>query len=142
MEVSVHDDCIFCRIVAGKLPAAVIHEDSQVIAIMDAFPSVEGHALVIPKAHHRDVLELPEADVQAAAVLAKRIAQAQKTALGPDGIVVTQFNGAAAGQTIFHYHVHVVPRWEGQEVGIHGRAPAAPEALAAMAGRLRQALVQ
>lgn len=136
-----HDpNCIFCKIIGGEAPAAVIHEDEQTIAFMDVFPSAEGHALVVSKGHYPNVLELPLADLQAAAAVAQRLARAQMQALSPDGVIISQFNGAAAGQTVFHYHIHVVPRWQGQDVNVHGRTQAEPAALQAVAEKLRAAL--
>jgi len=132
-------DCIFCRIIARDVPAAVVFEDDRVIAFLDAFPSSEGHTLVVPKGHHRDILDTPAEDLQAVAVVAKRVALAQKKALTPDGHGVAQFNGKAAGQTVFHYHMHVVPRWEGQNMAIHGRTQATPEQLQATAAKIREA---
>ena len=132
-------DCVFCRIIARDLPAAVVYEDDRVIAFLDAFPSSEGHTLVVPKAHHRDILDTPVEDLQAVAVVAKRVALAQRKALKPDGHGVAQFNGKAAGQTVFHYHMHVVPRWEGQNMNIHGRTQAPIEQLQAVAAKIREA---
>ena len=134
------NDCIFCKIINREAPAAIIHEDEQIIVFADAFPSSQGHSLVVTKAHGRDIHETSEEDLQAVAVMAKRISQAQKTALSPDGIMIAQFNGAAAGQTVFHYHTHVVPRREGEKLTIHGRKQAAPEELEAMAAKLRAVL--
>lgn len=132
-----HDpDCIFCKIIRREVPAAIIHEDEQTIAFMDAFPSSEGHALVVPKAHHPDLFSLTPEALQAATALAQRLAQAQKQALQPDGIIVSQFNGEAAGQTVFHYHVHVVPRWQGQDPAVHGRSQGDPKTLQDVAAKL------
>ncbi len=133
-------ECIFCRIIAGEVPAAVIFEDDTLISFCDAFPAGEGHALVIPKDHHRDIFEMPEDQVAAVGRAVKRLAEAQRKALEPDGVMVTQFNGAAAGQTVFHYHVHCVPRWAGTPLVLHGREQASAEAMAAMAERIRAAL--
>jgi histidine triad (HIT) family protein len=137
MTTTYQPDCIFCKISRHEMPAAIIYEDEQVIAFMDAFPSAEGHALVVPKKHHADVLSLPVPELQAAATIAQRVAQTQMRVLKPDGIIVTQFNGAAAGQTIFHYHIHIVPRWENQDPAIHGKAQADPAKLMALAERLK-----
>src|SRR5699024_8745395 len=135
MTKTYQTDCIFCKIGRHEMPAAIIYEDEQVIAFMDAFPSTEGHALVVPKKHYPDVHTLPVPEVQATAAIAQQIAQKQMRVLEPDGITIVQFNGAAAGQTIFHYHTHIVPRWENQDPAIHGKAQADPADLAAMAKR-------
>ncbi|MBA1145794.1 HIT family protein [Ectothiorhodospiraceae bacterium WFHF3C12] len=133
-------DCIFCKIIAGEIPAAVIFEDDDVVAFCDAFPAEQGHALVVPKAHHPDVFALPEALVAKVNIAAQRLALAQRKALQPDGLLVTQFNGEAAGQTVFHYHVHCLPRWAGSDRATHGRAQANPDDLKAMAERIAAAL--
>ncbi|MCC5812771.1 MAG: HIT family protein [Ectothiorhodospiraceae bacterium] len=133
-------DCIFCKIVAGEIPAAIIFETDEVIAFMDAFPSSKGHALVIPRAHHPDVFEMPPSLLAICAQASQRLALASRKALQPDGMTVTQFNGAAAGQTVFHYHQHVTPRWEGQPRRSHGEHMADPEELKAIAAEIRAAL--
>lgn len=129
-------DCIFCKIISREVPAAIIYEDENTIAFMDAFPSSEGHALVVPKAHHPNLFTISADALQAASALTQRLAQAQMQALQPDGIIVSQFNGEAAGQTVFHYHVHVVPRWQGQDPAVHGRSQGDPAALKQTAAKL------
>ena len=106
------DDCIFCRIVAGDLPSTRIHEDDRAIVIMDINPATQGHALVIPRAHARDLSDIPEDDLAHCAVVAKQIAERAVTGLGAQGVTIMQSNGAAAWQTVFHYHVHVIPRYD------------------------------
>ncbi|NLO78927.1 MAG: HIT family protein [Xanthomonadaceae bacterium] len=140
MSSSRDPDCIFCKIISREVPAAIIHEDDRTIAFMDAFPSSKGHALVVPKDHHPNLLTLPTDLLQAAAALAQRIARAQKQALQPDGIIVSQFNGEAAGQTVFHYHVHVVPRWKGQDSAVHGRKQEDLQVLQEVASQIAAAL--
>jgi len=136
-----HDpDCIFCKIVAREIPAAVIFEDGRLLAFCDAFPAGEGHALVVPKAHHENLFELPVELVKAVSAGAQRLALAQRKALEPDGLIQTQFNGKAAGQTVFHYHVHCIPRWAGTELILHGREQASPETLQAVAEKIRAVL--
>ncbi|HKJ95654.1 MAG TPA: HIT family protein [Gammaproteobacteria bacterium] len=132
--------CVFCGIVAGELPAARIAEDEAMITIADAFPASPGHALVIAKGHYADLFTLPASLLGPVYRAVQRVAAAQRSALAPDGIAVTQFNGRAAGQTVFHYHVHVVPRWAGQPWQSHGNTPAEPEDLESMAASLRAAL--
>lgn len=111
---------VFGRILRGELPAAKVWEDERVLVVMDAFPQSRGHCLVIPKAPVRNLLEAADTDVAAVAVTAARVARAVEAALKPDGVVVTQFNGSPAGQTVFHLHVHVIPRWTSQTLGSHG----------------------
>lgn len=127
---------VFGRILRGELPAAKVHEDDQVLVIMDAFPQARGHTLVIPKSPARNLLEVDDAGLAAAAATVRRVARAVEAALKPDGIVVTQFNGSPAGQTVFHLHFHVIPRWDGQASRAHGGAPADPAELQALAAEI------
>ena len=126
-------DCLFCKIVAGELPSTRVHEDDRVIAIMDIFPATRGHVLVIPRAHAADVHEVSEDDLAAAASVAKRLAGRAMRGLGADGVTIMQSNGAAAWQTVFHYHVHVIPRYRDDPLVLPwrpGEAPADPAELA------------
>ncbi|MFZ1642262.1 MAG: HIT family protein [Candidatus Contendobacter sp.] len=132
--------CIFCKIVRGEIPAVKVHEDERTLTFMDIQPAGPGHTLVISKAHTPNLLEIAETDLLAVAVTVQRVARAVQKALAPDGIRIGQFNGAAAGQTVPHYHVHIVPMQEGQRAGAHGRAPARPEELKALAARIQAAL--
>jgi len=111
---------IFAKILRGEMPAARVFEDDHVLAFMDVFPQSRGHTLVIPKhSSARNLLE-EEPEVLANTILGvQRVTRAVRAALNPDGIVVTQFNGAPAGQTIFHLHFHIIPRWEGVAMGRH-----------------------
>jgi histidine triad (HIT) family protein len=106
-----HDDCIFCKIVAGELPARIVHEDERTIGFMDIAPATYGHALVIPRAHARDLLEIPADDLQAVAVAAQGLARRASERLGADGVNLINSCGPAAWQTVFHFHVHVIPRY-------------------------------
>lgn len=132
--------CLFCKIVRGEIPAVRVYEDELTLAFMDVFPASEGHTLVIAKAHAPNLLEIAEPDLLAATLTTQRIARAVSQALTPDGFRINQFNGAAAGQSVLHYHVHIVPIREGQRAGAHGREKADPAALEAVAARIRQAL--
>jgi histidine triad (HIT) family protein len=126
-------DCIFCKIVAGELPSTRLHEDDRVIAILDIFPATRGHALVIPRAHAPDIRETSDEDVAAAAAVVKRLAGRAVSGLGAAGVTVLQSNGAAAAQTVFHYHVHVIPRYPGDPLVLPwqpGHVPADPADLA------------
>jgi histidine triad (HIT) family protein len=106
-------DCLFCKIVAGELPATIVAEDERTVAFMDIHPATRGHALVIPRAHARDLFELDPDDLQAVALAAQRLATRARDNLGADGVNLLSSNGAAAWQTVFHVHVHVIPRYEG-----------------------------
>jgi histidine triad (HIT) family protein len=115
------DGNIFAKILRGETPAARVFEDDHVLAFMDVFPQAKGHTLVIPK--HSTARNLMDEEPQVLAPLilgVQRVTRAVRAALKPDGIVVTQFNGAPAGQTIFHLHFHIIPRWEGVALGRHG----------------------
>jgi histidine triad (HIT) family protein len=109
-------DCIFCGIAAGTMPAERVYEDERTIAFLDIFPAADGHVLVIPRAHADDIHSLTPADLSAVAQTAQAMAGRVSGALGADGISIVQANGAAAGQTVFHYHVHVIPRFDGDGV--------------------------
>ena len=126
-------DCIFCNIVAGIKPAHKVLETDQVLSIMDVFPSSDGHTLVMPKHHYTSVFDITESAMQAVALAARRIAAAIRAELAPGGMVISQLNGPAAGQTVMHYHVHVVPRNEGAHRHLHGEREADPARLAELA---------
>ena len=132
--------CIFCKIARGEIPAVKVHEDAQTLTFMDVRPASPGHTLVISKAHAPNLLEIAEVDLLAVASTVQRVARAVQKALSPDGLRIGQFNGVAAGQSVFHYHVHIVPMQEGQKAGAHGREPANPEQLKALAAQIRAAL--
>jgi histidine triad (HIT) family protein len=104
-------DCLFCRIVAGEIPSTQVAQDERTVAFMDINPATRGHALVIPRRHSRDLLEIDEDDLAACAAMARRVAARATDALGADGVNVLNCCGAAAWQTVFHFHLHVVPRY-------------------------------
>jgi histidine triad (HIT) family protein len=106
-------DCVFCKIVAGELPATIVDEDERTIAFMDIAPATRGHVLVIPRSHHVDLLDVPSEDLAAVALAAKRLAGRAKERLGAAGVNLLNSCGAAAWQTVFHFHVHVIPRYDG-----------------------------
>jgi histidine triad (HIT) family protein len=116
-------DCIFCQIVAGEVPAQVIDEDERTVAFMDISPATRGHALVVPRRHARDLLEIEREDLEAVAVAAQRVARRIKERLGADGVNLLNSCGRAAWQTVYHFHVHVIPRYEGDPL----RLPWTPE---------------
>ena len=133
-------DCIFCKIVAGEAPGHLVCEDERTLTFMDIFPVAAGHTLVIPKAHCSNLLDADPEDLRAVIVRARIVARAIRDALEPDGIGTFQLNGAAAGQTVFHYHLHLIPRQQGEKLEIHGRKPARPEDLSELARRLSAAV--
>jgi histidine triad (HIT) family protein len=127
-------DNIFARIVRGEIPSAKICEDEHTLAFMDAFPQARGHCLVVHKASRaRNLLDAEPQTLNEVILATQKVARAVRAALKPDGITVMQFNGAPAGQTIFHLHVHILPRWEGVPLGAHGRGQADPGELAELA---------
>lgn len=134
--------CIFCAIVAGTAPSERVYEDEHVLSFMDIFPVGDGHLLVVPKRHYENLLEADELSLLAVMRASRRIAHALKRALGPDGIGVHQLNGAAAGQTVFHYHMHLIPRNHGDPIAFHGRKAGDPARIAANARRIAAALAE
>jgi histidine triad (HIT) family protein len=128
-------DNVFARILRGELPCAKVYEDADVFAFMDLYPQSRGHFLVVSKTSHaRNLLDVEPAALERLILGVQRLARAARSALKPDGIVVTQFNGAPAGQTVFHLHFHVLPRFEGERVQGHAEgAPADPEELQRLA---------
>jgi histidine triad (HIT) family protein len=114
--VSFDKSCIFCKIALKQAPASIIYEDETVMAFLDIRPLNEGHTLVIPKKHYVDIFDIPENLLRQFHKVAKKASFAVKKAANADGISIIQQNGKAAGQDIFHLHVHVVPRFEGQKL--------------------------
>jgi histidine triad (HIT) family protein len=135
-----NDNCVFCKIVQRRIPCDKVYEDDLTLSFMDINPASEGHTLVIVKAHFAGLLDIDETSLAAVAVASRRVARAIQVALQPDGMRVGQFNGAAAGQTVFHYHLHIIPVRTGQKVGSHGRGPGQPEAIRQVVDKIRAAL--
>ncbi len=130
---------VFARILRGEIPAHKVHEDEHTLAFMDVMPQSDGHTLVIPKVPAENVFDLPP-DALAATILAtQRVARAVKKAFNPPGVMLVQLNGAAAGQSVFHIHFHIVPRYEGFDLRFHARDMADPKLLADHAARVRAA---
>lgn len=115
------DDCIFCKIVAGELPATRIDEDDRTLAFMDIAPWTRGHALVVPKNHAADLGEISDEDLAAVTATARRVAARQKEVLGAEGINLLNSYGSAAWQTVFHFHLHVIPRYAGDGMQLPAR---------------------
>jgi len=105
-------NCLFCGIVAGDVPAQVVDSDEHTVAFMDINPATRGHALVVPRQHAADLFEISDEDLERTIIAARRLARKVKAALEPDGFNVLNSCGAAAWQTVFHFHLHVVPRYE------------------------------
>jgi len=117
--------CIFCRIVSKEAPASIVYEDEEILAFMDTRPMTVGHALIIPKKHYENIFDVPEELIAKVHKIARRIALAVREATKADGISIIQQNGRAAGQEVFHLHVHVIPRYEGQKLPRFGETPIA-----------------
>lgn len=134
------DDCIFCQIVRHQAPCHLVHETDQTLVFMDIFPVADGHTLVITKQHAETIYDASETALTAVAATARRVAQALRSVLCPDGLMVFQLNGAAAMQTVPHYHMHLLPRREGEPLALHTRVPGDPARLAELAARIGAAL--
>jgi histidine triad (HIT) family protein len=105
-------DCLFCKIVAGEIPSTIVAEDERTVSFMDINPATRGHALVVPRKHAENLLAVGEEDLAACAAAAKRLAARAKDALDADGVNLLNSCGSAAWQTVFHFHVHVIPRYQ------------------------------
>lgn len=136
------ENCIFCKIANGEIPAATIYEDGQFRVIMDLGPASKGHALILPKNHFADLTALDDETSSKVLALAARIGVAMKKSLGCAGFNLVQNNGEAAGQTVFHFHLHIIPRYEDgpKMVSWEPGSPSAEE-LSELAGCIRRALV-
>lgn len=123
------DGCIFCKIANGEIPSNTIYEDDDFRVILDNGPATKGHALVLPKAHYSDLFEMPQEAAADAMKVAKKVASLLKTKLNCDGLNLVQNNGETAGQTVMHFHLHVIPRYEndGQKILWNPTSPSAEE---------------
>jgi histidine triad (HIT) family protein len=130
-------DCIFCKILTGELPARIVDEDERTVSFMDINPATRGHVLVIPRVHSRDLLSIDPDDLAAAAVAAKRLAVRVNERLGAAGVNVINSCGAAAWQTVFHFHLHVIPRYAGDPLQLPWvPSPGNPQEIEAAAAQL------
>lgn len=123
------ENCIFCKIANGEIPTNSIYEDSLFRVILDSSPATRGHALILPKNHYEDLFAVPEEEAAEAMKLARKMAAVQMERLGADGLNLVQNNGAAAGQTVRHFHIHLIPRYaaDGQTIGWKPGSPTAEE---------------
>ncbi|MDO9459852.1 MAG: HIT family protein [Alphaproteobacteria bacterium] len=133
-------NCIFCKILRGEIPSVKIHEDEETLAFMDVMPQSPGHCLVIPKNHAANIFEVSTDDAAILIRATHRLAQAVNTALKPDGVGLYQFNGSAAGQTVFHIHFHVIPRYKDVELVMHARDMVDKSVLQPFAEKIKAAL--
>ena len=140
LHSSYDDQNIFAQILRGEMPCAKVYEDGGTLVIMDVFPQSKGHCLVIPRGPSVNLLHVKPKDIGRLFGTVQRVTQAVEKALKPDGIVVTQFNGAPAGQTVFHTHVHIIPRYEGAVLGTHNGDMADMDELQDLAMKIRNEL--
>jgi histidine triad (HIT) family protein len=139
--MSTDPDCIFCKIIAGEIPSFKIYEDSETFAFMDINPANEGHALVIPREHARDLYSVSDTAIAATVKTAKRIAAAVDKTLNPEGLNLLQCNGPAAAQSVMHFHMHVLPRRDGDDLKLNwGLEAGDMDAIDRLAVRLRNNL--
>lgn len=131
---------IFAKILRGEIPSHRVYEDADTVAFMDVMPQAEGHVLVLPRAPSRNLLDADPAALAKLLPVVQKIANAAKKAFGADGVLISQFNEAPAGQTVFHLHVHIIPVKDGVALRRHGRDMEKPELLAAHAKLIKEAL--
>lgn len=112
-----NENCIFCKIIGGEIPSVKLYEDEDFVIVLDVGPASLGHALILPKEHYENVFEMPEELLAKCVSLAKVWGEKLVKALNADGLNLVQNNGTAAGQTVFHYHLHMIPRYDGDTVG-------------------------
>jgi histidine triad (HIT) family protein len=134
-------DCLFCGIVAGEVPAQIVDSDDHTVAFMDINPATRGHALVVPRTHSTDLMEIADEDLERTMLAARRLARMIDAALGPDGFNILNSCRPAAWQTVFHYHLHVIPRYDDDPLKLPWipRGADADE-IAATANRIREAV--
>ncbi len=131
---------IFAKILRGEIPCVKVYEDAKTMAFMDVMPESDGHVLVIPREPAVNVLDLSADGMAAMMATTQKIARAVDKALAPDGILLKQYNGAAAGQSVFHIHFHIVPRWDGVPMAPHGKVMVQAATLEPIAAKIRSAL--
>lgn len=134
------ENCIFCKILAGEIPSTAVYEDDDFKAILDVNPAARGHVIILPKNHAANIYELPDEDASKIMMVAKKIATAIEKAYHCDGVNILQNNGEAAGQTVFHLHVHVIPRFKGDTVNIGWKQGDMPEDLDAICKEIQAQL--
>ena len=136
-------DCIFCKIANGEIPSATLYEDEDFRVILDLGPASKGHALILPKAHAANIYEISDDMAAKAMILAKKMATKMTDALKCDGFNIVQNNGEPAGQTVFHFHVHIIPRYEnGPDMVTWAPGKATPEELAEISSSIREELTR
>jgi len=131
---------IFAKILGGQIPSVKVYEDDKTLAFMDVMPEAEGHVLVIPKEGAENILDLSSDGLAALMATTQKVAKAMDKAMSPDGILLKQYNRAAAGQSVFHVHFHIVPRWEGVPMAPHGKVMVQAAKLEPIAAKIRSEL--
>jgi histidine triad (HIT) family protein len=132
------DPCIFCGIVSGEVPGQIVDSDEHTVAFMDINPATRGHALVVPRTHSADLMEIPDEDLAQTMRAARRLAERMREVLEPDGFNILNSSGPAAWQTVFHFHVHVIPRYEDDPLKLPWvPGPGDEDEIASVAGQLR-----
>jgi histidine triad (HIT) family protein len=131
---------IFAKILRGEIPCVKVFEDAKTLAFMDVMPESEGHVLVVPKEGAQDILDLSADGLAAMMATVQRLTRAVDKALAPDGILLKQYNRAGAGQSVFHIHFHIVPRWEGVALAPHGKVMVPAATLEPIAAKIRAAI--
>jgi histidine triad (HIT) family protein len=131
---------IFAKILRGEIPSVKVYEDAQTLAFMDVMPEADGHVLVVPKEGAETILDLSPEGMAAMMATTQKVAKAVDKALEPDGILLKQYNRPAAGQSVFHVHFHIVPRWEGVSLAPHGKVMVEAARLEPIAAKIRSAL--
>lgn len=141
-DVAMQESCIFCKILKEEIPSFTVYEDDLFRVILDRFPAVPGHVLIIPKLHHENIFDMPANVATSIYPLARKMARVIKEAMGADGINVIQNNGAAAGQAVFHFHLHIVPRYMGDGVQLNSTSNGETtlEELALVAEKIKKVL--
>ncbi|MBR6229596.1 MAG: HIT family protein [Eubacterium sp.] len=130
-------DCIFCKIIAGEIPSATVYEDDACKAILDVNPAAKGHVIVLTKEHAEDVFHISDEALSNAICVAKKVAAALKKTYQCDGVNILQNNGEVAGQTVFHLHIHVIPRFKGDSISMHWKPGEMPSDLAETAEKIK-----
>src|SRR5688572_14814775 len=131
---------IFAKILRGEIPAVKVYENDKTLAFMDVMPEAEGHVLVVPKEAAEDILDLSSEGLSAMMATVQKVARAVDKALSPGGILLKQYNRAPAGQSVFHIHFHIVPRWEGVPMAPHGKVMVEAARLEPIAAKIRSEL--
>ena len=138
--MSYDSDNIFAKILRGEAPAFKVYETDQALAFMDVMPQADGHTLVVPKTAATNIFDVSPEALSATIITTQRVARAVQKAFSPPGVMIAQLNGRGAGQSVFHIHFHVLPRYEGVDFHFHARDMADPQVLAGHAARIRKAL--